>query len=364
LIACSTPPPLLPQAEPQLSRDAAPATPVQRASLLRPAARWVAAEWSELPGWGDDDALAWWPALLASCGRPAPGWAALCARAQLQGPGDRADIHRWLTQHLRPWQVQSLAGEPEGLMTGYFEPQVVASPVRLNSHPWPLLSLPPDPQLRRASRREIDTQAQRFAPLAIAWLSDPIDLLQLQIQGSGRLLVRDPLGTERLARVAYAGHNDQPFESVAKALIERGELRPGEAGWTPLRDWARRNPERAREALWLNPRYVYFREEPLPDAAVGPRGAQGVPLTPGRSVAVDRNSIPYGTPLWLQAAESTTAAPLRRLVMAQDTGSAISGAVRADFFWGWGPEAELQAGRTKQTLRVWALWPRDGVPPS
>ena len=110
--------------------------------------------------------------------------------------------------------------------------------------------------------------------------------------------------------------------------------------------------------LWANPRLVFFREEPLPDPAVGPRGAQGVPLTPGRSIAVDPSSVPYGTPVWLASTEPLADTPLRRLVMAQDTGSAITGAVRADYFWGWGETAEQQAGRMKQKLRMWVLWPR------
>ena len=158
--------------------------------------------------------------------------------------------------------------------------------------------------------------------------------------------------------MAFAGHNDQPYQSIGRYLIDKGELRPGEASWPQIRDWARRNPARMTELLWANPRYVFFREEPLPDPELGPKGAQGVPLTPGRSIAVDRTSIPYGTPVWLDATEPLSSMPLRRLVMAQDTGSAIVGAVRADFFWGWGPEAEAQAGRMKQPLRLWVLWPR------
>jgi len=116
--------------------------------------------------------------------------------------------------------------------------------------------------------------------------------------------------------------------------------------------------ERVNELLWSNPRFVFFREEPLPDPSLGPRGAQGVALTPGRSIAVDPQSIPYGTPVWLASTEPLSSTPLRRLVMAQDTGSAITGAVRADYFWGWGEAAEQQAGRMKQPLRVWVLWPK------
>jgi membrane-bound lytic murein transglycosylase A len=109
--------------------------------------------------------------------------------------------------------------------------------------------------------------------------------------------------------------------------------------------------------LQSNPRFVFFREEPLADPALGPKGAQGVPLSPGRSIAVDPQSVPYGTPVWLDTTEPLATRPLRRLVVAQDTGSAIVGAVRADYFWGWGDDAEAAAGRMKQPLRMWALWP-------
>ena len=130
------------------------------------------------------------------------------------------------------------------------------------------------------------------------------------------------------------------------------------ANWPPIKDWARRKPKRVQDMLWANPRVVFFREEPLPDPSVGPRGAQGVPLTPGRSIAVDPLSVPYGTPVWLDTTEPLSTRPLQRLVLAQDTGSAIVGAVRADYFWGLGDAALEQAGRMKQPLRYFALWPK------
>ena len=126
-------------------------------------------------------------------------------------------------------------------------------------------------------------------------MSDPLDALVLQIQGSGRLNITEPDGSRHLVRVAFAGHNDQPYRSVGRWLVERGELRPEQASWPAIRQWAARHPERVNELLWSNPRYVFFREEPLPDPELGPKGAQAVPLTPGRSIAVDPQSIPYGT---------------------------------------------------------------------
>jgi membrane-bound lytic murein transglycosylase A len=192
----------------------------------------------------------------------------------------------------------------------------------------------------------------------LAYVADPLDALILQIQGSGRLDLTEADGSRKLIRVAYSGHNDQPYKSVGRWLIDQGELQPIQASWPGIKGWARQNPKRINELLWSNPRMIFFREEPLPDPQVGPKGAQGVALTPGRSIAVDAQSIPYGTPVWLDSTEPLSSAPLRRLVMAQDTGTAIVGAVRADYFWGWGADAEAQAGRMKQPLRLWVLWPR------
>ncbi|MFG6467413.1 murein transglycosylase A [Roseateles sp. BYS87W] len=325
--------------------------------------RWQAVDWRELPGWGSDDLLAAWPALRAGCQRPAPGWAEFCARVALQAPADAMELTLLLMKHLRPWRLAADNGDTTGLLTGYFEPQLAASRTRQGAFQWPVHALPTDPALRRLPRREVDAHP-RFAALELAYLDDPFGLLQLQVQGSGRLVLRDANGAERTSRVAWAGHNDQPFLSVARALLDRGEV----ADATPrtLSDWARRNPSKVREALAVNPRVVFFREEPLADPNVGPRGAQGVPLTPGRSVAVDRSVIALGTPLWMDSTEpwapGAAATPLRRLVLAQDTGSAIAGAVRADLFWGWGEDAAQRASRTKQPLRLWALWP-EGVRP-
>ena len=128
-------------------------------------------------------------------------------------------------------------------------------------------------------------------------MADPLDALVLQIQGSGRLRFQGSDGRVQTVRLAYAGHNDQPYASVGRWLINQGELKADGANWPAIKDWAKRNPKRVQEMLWANPRVVFFREEPLPDPSVGPRGAMGVPLTPGRSIAVDPQSVPYGTPV-------------------------------------------------------------------
>ena len=168
----------------------------------------------------------------------------------------------------------------------------------------------------------------------------------------------------RQVRLAYAAHNGQPYQSVGRWLLDQGAIR--EASWSSIKAWAAQNPQRLNEMLWANPRTVFFREEALGDfdARFGPRGAQGVPLTPGRSIAVDPQSIPYGTPVWLATQGPTL--NTARLVMAQDTGGAIVGAVRADLFTGWGDsqgDAYLLAAALKQPLQMWVLWPRGGALP-
>ncbi|MFT3663479.1 murein transglycosylase A [Piscinibacter sp.] len=362
LAACAvTPepdPPRAPAPEP-----AAAAAPAASAPLVRNRARWQPADWSELPGWDADTTRELWPALQRGCEKPAPGWEGVCAAARGFTPAGDAEARAWLRQRVRPYRVESLDGNAEGLATGYFEPLVAARREARAPYRVPLHALPDDLAARKPwwTRRQIDSLPAAQAALRgreLAFVADPLDALLLQVQGSGRLLLTEANGSKRQVRVAYAGHNDQPYKSVGRWLIEQGELKPGEASWPAIKAWARANPKRLNELLWSNPRYVFFKEEALPDPNVGPKGAQAVPLTPGRSIAVDPQSIPYGTPVWLDTTEPLSATPLRRLVMAQDTGSAITGAVRADYFWGWGEDAEAQAGRMKQPLRMWVLWPR------
>jgi membrane-bound lytic murein transglycosylase A len=339
--------------------------PMVSPTIVRVGARWVPVDWAELPAWRSDHVSEWWPALLRSCARPAPDWVALCAQARAAAtPAFSDDAARaWLQQRLQPYRVESLKGDPDGLITGYFEPLIEASRRPHGRFQIPLYAPPVDLASRKPywTRRQIDTLPAARAGLrgrALAYVRDPLDALILQIQGSGRLDLLEPDGHRKLVRLAFAGNNDQPYKSVGRWLVEQGELPAAQVSWPAIKNWARRHPARVHEMLWSNPRVVFFREEPLPDPQVGPTGAQGVPLTPGRSIAVDALSIPYGTPVWLDSTEPLSSTPLRRLVMAQDTGSAISGAVRADYFWGWGELAEAQAGRMKQPLRLWVLWPK------
>ena len=329
--------------------------------ILQAKSRWQPVPWSELPGFADDALHEAWNAWLKSCERASATWAALCPQVRQLSIASPAEQRAWLQQRLQPYRVEPLQGAGEGLLTGYYEPMLDASRLPTASHAVPLYRPPASLAARRPwyTRQEIDTLPQAREALRgreIAYLADPLDALVLQIQGSGRLRIAEADGSTRTVRVAYAGTNEQPYRSVGGWLLQQGLLR--DASWPGIKAWARDNPQRVNEMLWSNPRTVFFREEPLPelDAAFGPRGAQGVPLTPGRSIAVDKDSIPYGTPVWL--ASGGPSIQLQRLVLAQDTGSAIVGAVRADWFAGWGPQAGEVAGRMKQPLRMWVLWPR------
>ncbi len=323
--------------------------------------RWVPVHWSDLPGFANDNLYDAWNAWIKSCERPPAVFVPLCDEVrQLSIAGDE-EQRAWMIRRLQPYRVESKNGAVDGLLTAYFEPQMQASRLPGNGYDVPLYAPPADLSRRRPwyTRQEIDTLPAAQAALqnkTIAWLRDPIEAMVLHIQGSGRLDLTEPDGTQKQVRVAYAGTNDRPYGSVGRWLLDRGLVR--DATWPGIKAWMVQNPHRTQELLWSNPRYVFFREEPLNalDTAFGPKGAQGVPLTPGRSIAVDKSSIPYGTPVWLTSPGPQV--PLQRLVMAQDTGSAIVGAVRADYFVGWGAQAGETAGRLKQPLQLWALWPR------
>ena len=332
--------------------------------MQRAKSRWVPVRWADLPGFADDKLFEAWNAWIKSCERPGPTFAALCGDVRRLSIGTGDEQRAWMMQRLQPYRVEPLAdsaGSPEGLLTGYYEPLLNASRLPAPGYSVPLFRPPAGLSPRRPwyTRQQIDTLPEAQAALRgheIAYVADPIDALILQIQGSGRLRITEPDGSQHLVRLSFAGTNDQPYGSVGRWLLDQGATR--DATWPGIHAWLAQNPQRVNELLWSNPRVVFFREEPLSalDAAFGPRGAQGVALTPGRSIAVDAASIPYGTPVWL--ASSGPLVKLDRLVLAQDTGTAIVGAVRADYFAGSGPQAGELAGRLKQSLQLWVLWPK------
>jgi membrane-bound lytic murein transglycosylase A len=302
----------------------------------------------------------------------------------LRAPSDE-DARRFLEDQFVPWRLANPDGAIEGVITGYYEPLLRGSRTRAAPYVYPLYGPPDDlltidlatvsPELRGLrlrgrvegkrvvpyySRAEIARGAAPVAGKEIFWVDDPIEAFFLQIQGSGRV----QLDSGETLRLGYADQNGHPFQSIGRTLVERGELRLGEASMQSIKSWAAANPQRLEELLNHNPSFVFFRELPLANPASGPVGALGVPLTAGRSIAIDPRYVPLGAPVFLATTHPASATPLTRLVVAQDTGGAIRSPVRADFFWGSGAEAGAQAGRMRQQGRMWVLLPKELKPGS
>ena len=369
LVACSSPPIQAPTVEPMPAPVVAPVvildpddTGPLPSEIVQMKSRWTPVRWAELPGFETDALHEAWNAWVKSCERPGPVFASLCGEVRRLSIGDASAQRQWMRSRLQPYRVDPVDGtSTDGLLTAYFEPLFDASRTPRPGFQVPLYQPPLNLGQRKPwyTRQEMDTlpaAQQALRGREIVYLADPVDALVLQIQGSGRIRVTEDDGSQRVVRLAYAGTNDQPYKSVGRWLLDQGAVR--DATWPGIKAWIAQNPQRLGEMLWSNPRMVFFKEERLSelDLAFGPRGAQGVPLTPGRSIAVDPASVPYGTPMWL--ASSSPSLVLQKLVLAQDTGSAIRGAVRADYFAGWGVQAGELAGRLKQPLRLWVFWPK------
>ena len=387
LSACTTAPVVPPPTpeKPPLSVIPPPVVP----PLVPPAvATLKASDWSALPGWADDDLAAAWSAFLQSCValKNQPLWQETCVEvAAMQNP-DNATLRQFFESRFVPHQVLNADGGVDGLITGYYEPLLKGSRKPSRRYPYPLYATPDDllvvdlsavyPELKNMrlrgrlqgrkvvpyySRAEIDGGVNNGAvpttPLQgreLLWVEDAVELFFLQIQGSGRV----KLENGETVRVGYAEQNGHPYKSIGRLLVERGELLLEKASMQGIKAWGKQNPDKLGELLQQNPSYVFFREMPVdPSGKLGPLGALGVPLTAGRSIAIDPRAIPQGAPVFLATTWPNSAQPLNRLMLAQDTGGAIKGGVRADFFWGFGTEAGNQAGKMKQLGRMWVLMP-------
>ena len=380
----STPAPV-PAPAPPTAKPALPAvppallpTPVAAYPTLRPV------DWAAVDFWQEDALSESWGAFLQSCSTlvKRSAWQSVCTEAATMAAPDDASVRAFFEQRFQPWQAVAEDGSAEGLITGYYEPLLKGDRVRTARARHPLYATPDDlvsvelasvyPELKGmrlrgrlagnklvpySTRKDIEDaangKANGFKGKPIAWAEDPVDLFFLQIQGSGRIELPD--GSH--LRVGYAEQNGHPYQSIGKLLVERGELLLEQASMQGIKDWGAQNPDKLPELLAANPSYVFFRE--LPNGLAGPLGALGVPLTGGRSIAVDPRFIPLGAPVFLATTQPNSPLPMNKLVMAQDTGGAIRGGVRADFFWGFGNEAGELAGRMKQRGRMWVLLPKD-----
>ena len=374
--------------------ESEPPPPTEPALSLRPVS------FDALPGWAADrhgEALA---ALLHSCrtmlrqpadrrvGGQVPrtigDWHGACEAASAISPRDHRAARLYFEDWFSPFEVTD-SGAPGGLFTGYFEPELDGALVPDNRYHVPLFARPRDlvsvdlgafredlAGTRIAgrvdgarlvpyhTRAEIDAGALASEGVALVWVDDPVDAFFLQIQGSGRIRLAD--GSYR--RIGYAAANGHSYYAIGRTLIATGEVAREDMSMQAIRHWLETNPARADALMHENASYVFFRWVEGLDAALGPLGAQGVPLTAGRSLAVDRRFLAFGLPIWLEAGlprrPGVPAEKTRRLVIAQDTGGAIRGVVRGDLFIGTGDGPGEIAGRMRESGRYWALLPRLG----
>ncbi|MGA7488861.1 MAG: MltA domain-containing protein [Xanthobacteraceae bacterium] len=351
--------------------------------------------WSELVGWAADDHLAAFAAYQRSCqamrtmrsaGNHGPIYGALsnvCREAAGLRVRDAKAARAFFERNFQPVRIARL-GEAGGLLTGYFEPVVHGSRFPSPEFHVPLYRRPHDlvaagyksgskafpnkgARIGRLDdnnqlvpyhdRAAIEAGALDGRQLEICWLKDPLDLLAIQIEGSGRVILED--GTP--LRVNYDSHNGYPFSSISRVLVERKFVPRAEMSTQRMRDWMAAHPDEAAHVRAANRSYVFFRITGLSNAGE-PVGAQGVPLTPGRSIAVDRRHE-YGTPFFIEAdlpiGGAKPVSPFRRLMIAQDTGSAIVGPARADLYWGAGDDAGRIANRIRHSGKFVMLVPRE-----
>jgi membrane-bound lytic murein transglycosylase A len=364
-----------------------PACPGQPGQAVSPpaAAPLQASTWQAVSGWLQDDPAQAWPALRASCSTLSrqASWKAVCDRAgSLGATPSTAAARQFFEANFTPWQLTNADGSTQGLVTGYYEPLIRGSRTRSTRSAWPIHGVPKDmltielgdvyPELKSLrlrgrlvgnkvlpywNREQFGERAEQAQAPVLLWADDPIELFFLQVQGSGRVQLPDG----KTVRIGYADQNGHPYQSIGRWLVAQGELPLEKASMDGIKGWAEANPQRLHELLNANPSYVFFRE--LPASSGGPVGALGVPLSAGRSIAVDPRYVPLGAPVFLSTTLPLSTTPLQRLVLAQDTGGAIKGAVRADFFWGFGADAGREAGRMRQQGNMWVLLPNGVNPP-
>ena len=342
---------------------------------------WVRAAWGDVPNWGNDRQEEAWRAFLASCGplKRQAAWRDVCAAAERAGVAGAVIAKTFFERQFTPWRMTNSA---TSMVTGYYEPLLNGSRTRRGVYQHAVYAAPPDLLTIDLGDLRPDLKGQRLrgrvegnrvvpyydragiesgrAPLAgreIVYVDDAVELFFLQIQGSGRVR----LDNGDMLRLNYADQNGHPYRGIGRILIDRGELKLEQASMQGIKAWALANPAKLAELLNNNPSYVFFREIKL-EGDAGPPGALGVPLFAGRSIAVDPAFVPLGAPVWLVTTWPNTTRPLERLMMAQDTGGAIRGPQRADFFWGFGDDAGREAGRMRQSGELWLLWPNGFEP--
>ena len=336
-------------------------------------------EWSSLENWSADNQSAAWDGFLKSCEKLGQEpWQGVCVLAKSRGDLSDAAIREFFEANFDVRPVYAEGGETQGLITGYYEPLLQGSWHQSEEFRYPLYGVPEDlltidlgriyPQLKNLrlrgklvgnkvvpyyDRARLDNDQDLLKGTEILWVNSLVDQFFLHVQGSGLVQLTDG----STVGVGYAGQNGHPYQSIGRVLIGMGELEREDVTLFTIKDWLRSNPTRINEVLSKNPSYIFFELRDTQDE--GPVGSLNVTLTPERSIAIDRKVIPLGAPVWLQTTlPNTQKSPLNRLMLAQDTGGAIKGHVRADVFWGRGTEAEKMAGLMKQQGELFVLLPK------
>jgi len=303
---------------------------------------------SDLDGWEKDDQAAALAVFQITCDlMDAPDWRNLCALAKAQSP---ENARAYFELFFRPVVIRD---KQDPLFTGYFEPELDGSRRPGGPYRYPVYKMPPEARstTQWLTRDDIlNSGVMQGRGLEIAWVDDPVELFFLQIQGSGRIRLADG-GT---IRVGYAGSNGRNYRSIGVELVRRGIYKAHQVSADVIKNWVRRNPDAGRQLLLHNPSYVFFQERKRLRTQEGPRGAMNRSITALRSVAVDPKFTPLGAPVWL---EKDGEGKMRRLMIAQDTGSAIKGAQRADIFFGTGEVAGQAAGRLRDPGRMVVFMP-------
>ena len=327
-----------------------------------------------------DNLLPAWTAWLRSCSslKQKDAWKKVCDLTDSVKEPSNENIQNYFKKYFNVYTATNLDGSDTGMITGYYQPILKGSKVKTAQYKVPLYTTPKDlitvdlsevyPELKSKrlrgklagnklvpylSRAEIDGQGSPLAGNEIVWVEDPVEAFFLEIQGSG--IIHFDNGD--IMQIGYADQNGYPFKAIGSTLIQKKEITMAEASMEGIKNWARKNINKLREFLNINASYVFFRK--LPDDLPGPIGALGVSIEAERSVAIDPKFIPLGAPIFLSTTQPNTTDPLERLMVAQDTGGAIRGGVRADFYWGSGYEAGRKAGSMKQQGKIWTLLPKD-----
>ena len=342
-------------------------------------------DWSAIESsFESDNVLLTWTAWLRSCSvlKQKDTWKKVCDLADdIKEPSDE-NIKNYFKKYFNLYSATNMDGSDTGTITGYYQPILKGSKVKTSHYKIPLYTTPKDlitvdlsevyPELKSKrlrgklagnklipylSRAEIDGQGSPLAGNEIVWVEDPVEAFFLEIQGSGII----QFDNGEAMQIGYADQNGYPFKAIGSTLVQKKEITMAEASMEGIKNWARKNITKLREFLNMNASYVFFRK--LPNDLPGPIGALGVSIEAERSVAIDPKFIPLGAPIFLSTTQPNASEPLERLMVAQDTGGAIRGGVRADFYWGSGDEAGRKAGSMKQQGKIWTLLPRDYVFP-